>query len=179
MNRSNVVATIVLALVVITAAVARAGIADTPLPVLQTGNRTVHVFDVPGVFVVDTGFSTDQAIWTYFACTNVGKLPVRVGVEVFNASGAGPLNDVTTGVGAKDVAVGQTVEFLAFNAGGSTFFSPDAAISVGTTVFHGSARILSTSKNIICSCFVRSAAFSPVQVMSPLTVVSKLKQKGD
>ena len=73
MMRLNVVATIVIAVVVSAADSGHAGIADTPLPVLQAGKRTVHAFDVPGVFVVDTGFSTDQAIWTYFSCTNVDK----------------------------------------------------------------------------------------------------------
>ena len=65
-----------LALALLAASPALAGIADSPLPVLSPGEPTYHVYSVPGV--VGNG-----GLGTFFSCTSTDTVPVQVGVEVF------------------------------------------------------------------------------------------------
>src|SRR5437762_12641355 len=89
--------------VVITRTVpAFAGIADTPLPVLQAGATTLHLYSVPGVIA---GGGLD----TFFSCTSTDSATVQVGVELFSSAGGAPVNDaVATSL---SVAPGATVIF--------------------------------------------------------------------
>src|SRR5437762_6366603 len=89
--------------VVITRTVpAFAGIADTPLPVLQAGATTYHLYSVPGV--MSTG-----GLGTYFSCTSTDTTTMQAGVEVFSSCGGAPVNDaVATSL---SVAPGATVIF--------------------------------------------------------------------
>src|SRR5262245_8689315 len=54
-----------------------AGIADSPLPVLQAGVTTQLLYSVPGV-MSDAGHS----VATYFACTSTSTSSMVVGVEL-------------------------------------------------------------------------------------------------
>ena len=63
---------------------ARAGVADSPLPVL--GATTLHLYSVPGV--IDGG-----GLATYFACPSTDTAAMRVGVELFGPAGGAPGNE--------------------------------------------------------------------------------------
>ncbi len=65
---------------------ARAGIADSPLPVLIAGETTLHLYSVPGL--IDGG-----GLGTFFSCTSTDTATMQVGVEVFAAPGGAPAND--------------------------------------------------------------------------------------
>ena len=64
---------------------ARAGIADSPLPVLQAGATTQFLYSVPGAYA-------DTVLATFFSCTSTDTAPQQVGVEVFGSAGGGSLN---------------------------------------------------------------------------------------
>src|SRR6058998_130680 len=81
---------------------ARAGIADSPLPVLAAGATTFHLYSVPGII----RFSS---LGTFFSCTSTDTTTMQVGVEVFASGGGAPINDpVATSL---SVAPGATVIF--------------------------------------------------------------------
>ena len=63
-----------------------AGIADTPLPVLQAGATTQFLYSVPGVI-------QGGNISTFFLCTSTDTASQQVGVEVFPYPGGAPCND--------------------------------------------------------------------------------------
>jgi len=65
---------------------ARAGIADSPLPVLSAGATTFHLYSVPGVI-------SSGGLRTYFSCTSTDTATMHVGVELFDALGGAPAND--------------------------------------------------------------------------------------
>ena len=86
----------------IAASQARAGIADSPLPVLSAGATTFHLYSVPGVIA-------SGGLDTYFSCTSTDTATMQVGVELFDAFGGAPANDaVATSL---SVATGATVRF--------------------------------------------------------------------
>lgn len=150
-------------IVVLSAAPSLAGIFDSPIP----APFTQHLYSVPGV--INDGASN---LTTLFSCTSTSTSPQTVGVEVFPAAGGGPLNNAATT--ALTVAPGATVTF-------ATLGVPSLYVdqSFGLPSMKGSARILSTSKSLICSALLAdSANFSPTS-MSSLTVTKKTKQKGD
>ena len=68
------------------AAPAFAGIADSLLPVLITGETTLHLYSVPGVIRYG-GLST------FFSCTSTDTQTMQVGVELFGPGGGAPAND--------------------------------------------------------------------------------------
>jgi hypothetical protein len=150
----------------IAAAPALAGVADSPLPVLLAGKSTLHLYSVPGV--VNNG-----AFATVFACTSTDTAPMRVGVEVFGDFGGVPQNDaVATSV---SLDPGATVNFKTagfFWLGGTT--SPLTPGPIET----GSARILATSKKLVCTALVADPAYPPATSWQ-LTIVKKKTQKGD
>jgi len=65
-----------------------AGIADSPLPVLQPGATTYHLYSVLGV-------ASNAYAATVFTCTSTDTAPQQVGVEIFGAAGGDPSNDAT------------------------------------------------------------------------------------
>lgn len=150
----------------LTAVTALAGIADSPLPVLLAGKSTLHLYSVPGV--VNNGVFA-----TVFACTSTDTASMQVGVEVFSDFGGGPANDaVATSL---SVAPGSTVNFRTasfFWLGGLSWVLSPGPIETG------SARILSTSKKLVCTAFVADPAYPPTTSWQ-LTIVKQKKQKGD
>src|SRR5437870_12600169 len=90
------------AVALLAARLAQAGIADSPLPVLSAGATTVHLYSVPGIIRAGS-------LGSFFSCTSTDTATVQVGVEVFGPAGGGPLNDAAaTSLG---VAPGATVMF--------------------------------------------------------------------
>jgi hypothetical protein len=147
------------------AARAVAGIADSPLPVIQVGATTLHLYSVPGV--VD-----NNGIATAFSCTSTDTVAQTVGVEVFGNSGGAPVNNATTT--ATSVAAGATVVFVTSSTTGLSF---DANMNV-PTVSRGSARILSTSKKLACTVAALDALSAPPTTTWQLTIIAKTKQKA-
>lgn len=173
MSRSTLMA-VVVSITLVLGAGAHAGIADWPLPVLAAGKPTLHLYSVAGVG------GGGYLLGAYFMCTSTDAAPMQVGVEVFAAGGGcssppgcAPIND---GVASSlTVDPGATVTFGTASAAGLIIHS-DLAALIGTP---GSARILSTSKKLICTAFLADRLSAPPTSMVHLDVVSKLKQKGD
>ena len=164
-NRSGLFG--IAAAVLLVAQVASAGIKDSPLPTLSAGATTYHLYSVPGV--VNDGPSF---LATYFSCTSTSTSSIVVGVEVFGASGGGPLNNAATT--AVTIPAGGSVRF---GTNGSSTFSIDSLLGPGS-VSVGSARILSTSKSLICTAFIADYTANPPASMTYLTIVAKAKQKA-
>jgi len=141
-----------------------AGIADTPLPVLEVGQTTLHLYSVTGV--IDTG-----GVGTFVSCTSTDTVPVRVGVEVFGSPGGGAANDVVAQ--SLVISPGGTLTFGSSAAG----ISVDSLLAAGP-ISKGSARILSTSKKLICTAWAADRLNSPPIVGWQLTIVKKTKQKA-
>ena len=146
---------------------ARAGIIDTPLPQLN-GQKAVHVFTVPGVTAVPT-------VGTVFMCASTEKTKdVTLGIEIFDFNGQ-QLNTVTTAL----IPVGNTLTLVTNNTGNAPdAFQPDVVIPLMQTANHGAARIVATSKNVVCTALLVGDGFPPVS-MASLPVLAKTKQKGD
>ena len=135
---------------------AYAGIGNSPIP----APFTQHVFSVAGVISNDS-FSA------YFSCTNSGSQSVTVGVEVFGPSGGASINTAATT--AIRLAPGATA---IFGTTSSASFIVDGILGTGT-VISGSARILATSKKLICGAFLAdSTSVRPVSTVS-LAIVLK------
>ena len=121
-----------------------AGIADKPLPLLN-GGKSQHVYSVPGVIKLGV-------FETLFMCTSAEtEETIRVGVEVFDDAGGNPANDVGAGEGAIDVGPGETVTIA---TGNTAAFVEDTIIPLNVNMSGGSARIVSTSKKIICTAML-------------------------
>jgi hypothetical protein len=121
---------------------------------------------VPGV--IEQG-----VVSTYFSCTSTDTVPIKVGVETFPNLGGGPSNDavttsVTAGPGATVILGTRTPSWTVI----------DGLLGVGVLP-RGSARILSTSKKLVCTAFLAEAGSAPPTFMNQLTIVAKTKQKAE
>jgi hypothetical protein len=146
---------------------ALAGIVDSPLPELRAGKKTFHVYSVSGVGHWGGFFGA------YFSCTSTDTATMQVGVEVFGDPGGGPANDaVATSL---SVDPGATARFGTANAVGIAIHSD----LVAGIVAGGSARILATSKKLVCTAFLAERFNAPPTSMVYLTIIKKLKQKGE
>ncbi len=144
---------------------AHAQIMSVP-PDLQ-GEKSNHLWSIAGP--VHAG-----ALATLFSCTNTNTVPVRIGVQVFNAAGAAVNDPSATAV---DVGPGGTVMF---GTAGLTGFGIDSNLGAGAAGAKGAARVLATAKGgIICSALIVDALGSPPASMARLTIVKKTKQVGD
>jgi len=147
---------LVLALLASSLTPASAGIGNSPIQ----APFTQHVYDVSGVISNDS-FSA------YFSCTNSGSQSVTVGVEVFGPSGGAPIN--TAAETAIRLAPGGTA---IFGTTSSASFIVDGILGTGT-VINGSARILATSKKLICGAFLADpGSVRPISTLS-LAIVLK------
>ncbi len=152
----------------IAATPAAAGIADSPVPLLM-GQKAQVLYSLTGV--INAG-----SLGTYVSCTSTAKTPSIVAVEVFQNSGGAAFNDASAT--SLSVAPGATVIFGTENAAGfaedSFLFDPLSP----PAITKGSARILSTSKSLICDAFVSDAVNTPPLSMRYLTIIAKTKQKA-
>ena len=146
---------------------APAGIVDLPVPLLQ-GEKALHLFSISGVV-------TAGGLGTYVSCTSASTAAARVSVEVFDADGT-TINDPS----AVSVSVdpGATVMFATQNDASSAFSSVQLLTAAPVFLQLGSARVLSTTKALVCTAFLADAYNGPPASMTPLVVVSKLKQRG-
>jgi hypothetical protein len=150
--------------------VALAGVADSPVPFLN-GFSARHVYTIPGAI-------KNNNLETLFICTSVDQSSVTLAVQVFAATGGDPLNDVAAGEGVETLAPGATTTI----ATGATvaFHEDDLLASLGAaSLRNGSARIIATSKRILCDAFVVDEFGSTPVTMAPLKVLSKTKQHGE
>ena len=155
----------------ISARVTSAGIADSPLPVLSAGATTLHLYSVPGVI-------NGGNISTFFLCTSTDTAPQQVAVEVFPYPGGAPCNDAAAE--SFNVLPGATARF---GTGGPSNdilggLGLSSTIACGLSANGGSARILSTSKKLVCTAFAGDRFNIPPQTTWQLTIIAKLKQKA-
>ena len=141
---------------ILAAAPAFAGIADSPLPELLPGETTFHLYSVPGVIHVNFG--------TFFSCTSTDTSTMRVGVEVFGPAGGAPVNDAAAT--SLSVAPGATV---ISGTGVAAGIFVRSSLSVGL-LSKGSSRILATSKKLVCTAFLADDANDPPTSMAQLTI---------
>jgi len=149
------------------AALAHAGIADSRIPAPFTQN----LYSVPGVI-------NAEGLATYFMCTSTASSNITVGVEVFDASGGSPLDDASAS--GLSVAPGATVIFTTGDSADAQLGAqilPDAALGIPTPT-KGSARILSTSRALVCTAFVSDSVNVPTKITWQLPVILKTKQKA-
>lgn len=154
-----------LALCIVPTAPAVAGIADSPLPVLTVGEPTYHLYSVPGVIRA-------AGLGTFFSCTSTDVATIQVGVELFFAPGGAPANDAAAT--SLSVAPGATV---IFGTGAAAGILIDSSLG-GGSMSKGSARILATSRKLVCTAFLADDGNAPPTSMAQLTIIAKLKQKA-
>lgn len=144
---------------------ARAGIVDSPLPVLVAGETTLHLYSVPGI--IGGFFGVDS----FFNCTSLDTATIRVGVELFGPAGGAPGNDAAAT--SLSLAPGATAIFGTGGAAGISISS-----DLGGSFSKGSARILATSKKLACTAFMADSSNAPPTSMVHLTIIAKSKQKA-
>jgi hypothetical protein len=141
---------------------------DSDPPLLQ-GQKSYHLYSIPGVFNDGTG--------VVFSCTNVSAASVIVGVEVFPRTGITSLNDASAT--SQIVPAGEGVIFTTQATSWFGFTVGPINLGVGT-VYGGSARILATDRSkVICSALIVDPNELPPKSIASLTIVKKIKQKGD
>jgi hypothetical protein len=146
---------------------ALAGIADSPLPVLVAGKTTFHLYSVPGV-IEFSGFGT------YFSCTSTDAATIQVGVEVFDSDNQ-PSNDAVAT--SFSLVPYHSVMFGTHQSFDGLFDSNLSTFPIRG--YPGSARILATSKKLICTAFLADDSSYPPPSMVYLTIIKKTKQKGE
>lgn len=157
---------VILVVLCLSIAPAFAGIADSPLPVLLVGQKTYHLYSVPGTIPGNGGLGT------FFSCTSTDTTTMQVGVELFGPAGGAAVNDPVAS--SLSVAPGATVMFGTATAVGISI-SSDLAGGPGSK---GSARILATSKKLACTAFIADRLNAPPTSMTYLTIIAKTKQKA-
>jgi hypothetical protein len=163
-RRTTPRAALVLILVLLAVRPVAAGIADSALPEILPGAKSVHLYSVPGV-------TRSFGMGTFFSCTSADTAAIQVGVEVFGAGGLAANDPVATSL---SVPPGATVLFA---TGPAAAFLPNSDLGVGL-LLQGSARIVATSKKLVCTAFVADAVGTPPASGWPLTIVAKTKQKA-
>jgi hypothetical protein len=163
------------ALAVATPAVA--GLVDSPVPNLD-GQAAEVVFYVPGVQSTARNGDTPD-LDTVFTCTSLeSSQTVIMSVEVFQYDGSGPVGNWLPKV---YLIPGQTGSISTNNTVG---YGADDRLDLETQVPGGAARIISTSKKIICSAVLARTASSihehdPYPAPSCNLRVVRNLQKGD
>jgi hypothetical protein len=161
---------LVVSVLVLAPAIARAGIADSPLPLLG-GIKSNSLFSVTGVV-------SAAGLGTFFSCTNPSPdETVAASVELFVDAGGNPCNDAASV--AVTLSPGETVLFATQNNIESSFFSSQPLTAVDMFLSIGSARIISTGKTLVCDAFVADVYNSPPSSMMKLNLIYRNKPKGD
>lgn len=162
---NNPLSAVLIALATLTlTSAAHAGIADSPLPVLEAGKKTHHVYSVPGVI-------EQNIVGTFFSCTSTDTAAMKVGVQLFDTVG---YNGGVDPAPALTILPGGTRTFGTMYAAG---INVDSMVGVG--IERGSARILATSRKLVCTAFVADPGSAPPAVAWQLTIIKAKRQKGD
>jgi len=146
-----------------------AGVVDSPVPDLA-GDPAKVLFYVSGV-------TKNNGLETVFHCTSLDSSgSYEVGVEIFSELGGPPSNNAAGGDGVQSVAAGGGVTIATGATAG--FHEDEVIVTVPANIRGGSARIVSTSRRLMCQAFLMEELGSPPAVMTPLRVVAK-RQNGD
>jgi hypothetical protein len=141
-----------------------AGIADTPLPELEAGKKTYHLYSVPGIVSVGSYVA-------FFSCTSTDGVPIKIGVEAFAYDGSRQGSTLPL-----SVTPGATV---VIGTNYPDWFNVDSVVGTGASA-KLSARILATSKKVACTAFIAKGFNGGVdgEPTYPLTIIAKTKQKA-
>lgn len=150
------------------APVVQADIADSPLPVLQAGMETFHVYSVPSIIGT-------PGLATFFFCTSTDTESMQVGVEVFYSIVTEPKHN------------DPVPTSLNLIPGGTVIFGTDTVAGVVPTysnlgirgMTQGSARILSTSEKLTCTALSVYTGDGPATSVWSPTIIKQKTQKGD
>ena len=116
------------------------GMLDTPLPTFSDGKAAQRVGLVPTVV-------KNNNLETVFICTNLDSVPIHIGVEVFDKTGALG-NSIAAGNGELlNVGVGATVTI---GTSGTALLTEDETITTLPNLRNGSGRIVATSPRVAC-----------------------------
>lgn len=139
-------------------AVASAGITDPPPAAMP-----IRVFTVPGVMKT-------AKLDTVIGCTDVDTTGVTLKAQYYDQMGT-LLNSAGPNFGLQP---GESIYFATGNIVGIPL-----SVSFNVTQFYGSARLVATSKKLICTGYVVDNASDPPAVMRTLPMIRGLAQKGD
>jgi hypothetical protein len=156
-----------LALAMSSPVLARADILD-PSPVLG-GLKSSRVATVSGVM-------TAGGLGTFFSCTNLSPSPAVMSVELYTRNGLAACNDASAV--ATTVPPGGTVLFSTQNTASSSFTGDVPLMTPPQYLEYGSASIISTNKNVVCSARIVDVNNSPPLTMMRLDVFKKNKWSG-
>ena len=146
------------ALTALMPAIAGAGITDPPPAAMP--NR---------VFTTTGAIKTDK-LDTVIACTDVDSAPVTLKAQFYDQDGT-----LLNGAGPNfSIMPGGSIHFATGNLVGIPL-----SVSFNVSEFYGSARLVATSKKLICTGYVVDNASDPPAVMRTLPMVRGLAQKGD
>ncbi|HEY2387787.1 MAG TPA: hypothetical protein VGK30_12560 [Candidatus Binatia bacterium] len=139
--------------------VAAAGVNDPPPAALP--NR---VFTVPGAIKTDK-------LDTVIACTDVDSASVSLKAQFYDQDGT-----LMGSSGGPNFSInpGGSIHFATGNLAGIPL-----SVSFNVGQFYGSARVVATSKKLICTGYVVDNASNPPAVMRTLPMIRGLAQKGD
>jgi len=141
-------------LVVVSASVLQAGIADEPLPRFADGKASVSVLEANGIV-------KRQRLQTELMCTSLDPSPLDIGLQVFDEAGV-LKNDVSVGQGAVlDVQPGQTVTI---GTSATAAFLETITVPLAD-IAQGAARVVASSALVRCAfTVVDDAVVPPVSI---------------
>jgi len=123
------------------------------------------------------GVTKNNGMETEFVCTSLDSSgSYRIGVQIYDETGAGPTNNVSAGDGEELVAAGASITIGTGNTVG--FHEDEVLVGVPNNIRGGSARIVSTSRRLFCQAFLVEDLASPPATFMSLKVISR-KQSGD
>lgn len=123
------------------------------------------------------GVTKNNGMETEFVCTSLDSTGTyRIGVQIYDDLGVGPLNNVAAGDGEQEIAAGGTLTIGTDNAAG--FHEDEVIVGLPVNIRGGSARIVSTSRRLFCQAFLVEEVLSPPASFLPLKVIGR-KQNGD
>jgi hypothetical protein len=114
------------------------------LAVFSDGKPALHVYTAVGVI-------KNNNLETVFVCANLGTVPVNIGLEVFDKTGA-PTNAIVADEGVSlGVAVGATTTI---STGATALLTEDAVIGALPVIGNGSARVVASTKDVSCTAWL-------------------------
>lgn len=153
------------------ASIAIAGPGDSPVPSISGSAATRVLYIVPGVI-------KNNGLETAFMCTNLDAAPVTFAVELFAPSGGSALNNVSSAVGNGTYTI-PAGGSATISTGSSIGLHEDLAITGILNVKNGSARILGTSTQVLCTGVIVDKESSTPGTLATLKIFARRKQNGD
>ena len=160
-----------LAVVMIAASAAMAGPGDSAVPSISASAATRVLFIAPGVI-------KNNGLETAFMCTSLDTVAVTIAVELFDPAGGGALNNVSSAVGNGTITIPAGGSGT-ISTGSSVGLHEDLAITGITNLKNGSARILGTSTQVLCTGVVVDKASATPNTFATIKIIARRKQNGD